>query len=418
MLVCSATAEELTNKEILERIKKLEQKNAELEAKLAEKEAQDKEKVHEIVEDHLDKLNFDEAYAQASAEAFNLSKYTKSFEWSGDLRLRHQYEETDDGTEGDRRRFRTRFRLGMKWKNKDGNWEIGAGLATGGSDGRSTNFTHGGGSDFLFQTGDTRFDYAYAKHKWEKGSATLGQQKNPFLTSKLFWDGDLRPVGATYQYGAGNDKKFQGLFFTGGAYIIDDVSSGRDEDSAEMFAAQIGYIFGVSNGMMKLAAGFQHWDSASVQDYLGASDDAEYNVMDFYFFYGMKKGEMAVDFWAHLGINAGADGGSIAGLGEDADENDTAFAVGVDVKAGKFKFGAQYVHIEADSLFPYQTDSDYFSGVGGTDGTNAEAFILYGKYYFYKNLELGLKFIDSEAIEDGGSTDEGETWQLDLVYKF
>ena len=72
----------------------------------------------------------------------------------------------------------------MLWRNSDGNWEIGAGLASGDSNPRSTNYLYS--SDGVFSTGDTWLDYAYAKHKFAASILTIGQQQNPFLTN-LFW---------------------------------------------------------------------------------------------------------------------------------------------------------------------------------------------------------------------------------------
>ena len=84
----------------------------------------------------------------------------------GDLRVRYErrdteYENSDDDYARDR--WRSRFRIGGVWKNKKEDWEVGAGLATGGSGATSTNDTWS--DDEPFETGDIRLDYAYAKHK-------------------------------------------------------------------------------------------------------------------------------------------------------------------------------------------------------------------------------------------------------------
>ena len=159
-------------------------------------------------------------------------------ELSGDLRVRYELRNLDDpnGPTDNRDRFRHRVRLGGVWKNKTENWEVGAGLATGGSDATSTNQTWGETSDF--ETGDIRLDYAYAKHKISDFAFTLGQQKNPLLGSWVIWDGDVRPTGLTAQY-----AHSLGLFATAGAYNVRYYinSNGKGANTAMLYAGQLGY---------------------------------------------------------------------------------------------------------------------------------------------------------------------------------
>jgi hypothetical protein len=169
----------------------------------------------------------------------------------GDLRVRYERRDRDNPSDSydAMNRWRTRFRLGGVWKNKTENWEAGAGLATGGFDGRSTNDTWGEESEF--ETGDIRLDYAYAKHKIEDFSFTLGQQVNPFETSWLFWDGDLRPTGLTAQYA----HKI-GVFTSLGGYAVRFYKT-PGEDTAMLVAGQAGYKNKIGEVSLLAAAGYQ-----------------------------------------------------------------------------------------------------------------------------------------------------------------
>lgn len=68
-----------------------------------------------------------------------------------------------------RDRYRVRARLGLITKINE-QWEAGIGLASGGSDPRSTNDT----LDNAFSTGDWRMDYAYAKYRPFKKETKAG----------------------------------------------------------------------------------------------------------------------------------------------------------------------------------------------------------------------------------------------------
>ncbi|MBW6520507.1 MAG: hypothetical protein K0A99_05770 [Desulfoarculaceae bacterium] len=65
--------------------------------------------------------------------------------------------------------------------NKEENWQVGADLITGSDDPTSGNDIWNEAR--LFETGDTRLDYAYAKHRWDDVSMTLGQHKTSYKTS-------------------------------------------------------------------------------------------------------------------------------------------------------------------------------------------------------------------------------------------
>ncbi len=158
--------------------------------------------------EHIEALEAKKGFAVASNE------FIDGIKLKGDLRVRYEmrdkeYKDSDDDIS--RERFRTRFRLGGVWDNKAETWQAAAGLASGSDDPTSTNDSWSEVKPF--ETGDIRLDYAYAKHKWNDFSMMLGQSENPYTTSWVYWDGDVRLAGLTLAYG-----QKEGLFATGGAY--------------------------------------------------------------------------------------------------------------------------------------------------------------------------------------------------------
>ena len=171
-----AMAEDVSIKEML--LKQQQQIEA-LQNKIAKQEA-----VHNEALTHYIKNEVDRALADHSGSLLTLGSNVENLTFKGDLRVRWENADWDDNSNADANgkagkqqdRFRQRFRLGMLWKTNEG-WEIGAGLATGGSSAISSNDTLSESS--AFETGNINLDYAYAKHKFDGGSSvTLGQHKN------------------------------------------------------------------------------------------------------------------------------------------------------------------------------------------------------------------------------------------------
>ncbi|MGD8627678.1 MAG: putative porin, partial [bacterium] len=129
-----------------------------------------------------------------SARAFSPENTT----FKGDLRLRYQYEQTEK-TDGllQRHRGRFRFRVGFATMMSE-NIEIGARLATGDTDPRSTNQT----ATSFFSTKDIRLDRAYVY--WDASrqlTVKFGKYSESFLvTDDLLWDSDITFEGGTLDW--------------------------------------------------------------------------------------------------------------------------------------------------------------------------------------------------------------------------
>jgi hypothetical protein len=335
----------------------------------------------------------------------------EQLEIKGDLRVRYERRERSnpDDSYGATNRERARFRLGGVWKNKSEAWEAGAGLATGGADGRSTNDTWG--EEFAFETGDIRLDYAYAKHKIEDFSFTLGQQVNPFETSWLFWDGDLRPTGLTAQY---NSKI--GAFATLGGYSVRYYQT-TTQDTGLLFAGQAGYKNKIGDVKLLAAAGFQYTDG-EFNNNEAKSPKYEFRIGDFYAKAGIPLGVVELSPYAQIWCNFGADGA--VGTGQrggtlDPSEEDLGWILGLDATIQKFvKVGYAYAVVGADSLYGPFVDSDFGTGLSDTD---VKGHRISTSFDITKNISAGATAFFFEAAERKNQR-EVDLYQVDVNYKF
>ncbi|OGW81045.1 MAG: hypothetical protein A3G33_07710 [Omnitrophica bacterium RIFCSPLOWO2_12_FULL_44_17] len=195
------------------------------------------------------------------------NKWLKDVKAGGDLRLRYEaFQHTSGNTAetDDRNRFRYRLRYGLEKKFSD---EIKAGFslasgevrsgsshdsATGlNGDPTSTNTTF----DNLFNFKDIFVEKAFGSYapNWAKVGPisgvelTGGKFTNPFEkgSSDLIWDRDVKPEGAyeTVNFKLMETPNFKlNGYATAGQYILDEDSSGSDNEDAEMF----GYQFGIN----------------------------------------------------------------------------------------------------------------------------------------------------------------------------
>lgn len=331
-------------------------------------------------------------------------------EIKGDLRVRYERRDRDNPEDNydALNRWRTRFRLGGVWKNKTESWEAGAGLATGGSSATSTNDTWGEESEF--ETGDIRLDYAYAKHKLDAFSFTLGQQVNPFESTWLYWDGDVRPTGFTAKY-----QHDTGVFATLGVYGVRFYKAG--EDTAMLYAGQVGYDNKIGDVELLVAAGYQHYDGV-FSSANAPNPDYDFQLGDFYASATIPVGVAKLTPYGQIWCNFGADGA--AGLGQRGGDlkpgdEDLGWVLGLDAKIMKmFKLGYAYAVVEADSIFGGLKDADFGTGLSDTDvkGHKISAF-----YDVTKNISTGVTAFFYEAAERDNQRDV-DLYQFDVNYKF
>ncbi len=340
----------------------------------------------------------------------------------GDLRVRFETRQLDYDHDDDENndRLRTRFRIGGVWKNLDESWEVGAGLATGSTDPTSTNDTWSEASPF--ETGDIRLDYAYGKHYWNDMSFTAGQHINPFKSSWLFWDTDVRFAGLTASY-----EPETGFFATAGAYGARYYkTSDGSTNTAMLYAGQLGFKGKANDLKYTIAAGYHTYDSSFINTEHDEKDGPlqyvdpnkyELNIGDIYadatFPLGGNKMKLYGQLWQNFGADGQAGQGQLGGTLKPDDE-DMGWILGLETNIDKFKIGYAYTQIEADSIFSGLKDADFGTGVNMTDIKGHKIDLGYN---FTKNLSFGVTAMLYKSIELD-DTPDGQLYQIDLSYKF
>ncbi len=379
----------------------------------------------------LVKHEVETAMKDQAGPGLTLGKGIDGLKLTGDLRLRYEYADLDGDSDSGRDdvrkydRFRHRARLGGVWTNKEENWEVGIGMEYGSGSGNSANDSWNKGS--VWESGDVYLDYAYAKHTFADALAgltlTLGQQKNPFLSSFAMFDGDLRPTGLSLQYSRA------AFFGTLGAYNLRSdtrVSGSSDQSTANMVAAQAGLTWSNERSNAKVALAVYAGDSETSEYTFGESnDDYSFTIAQLYAEAGTTladavKAKVYGEFLTNLGVDSDFSQLSYQpGANYRSSANDSAWSLGVEFGWQKFKASYAYAHIEGDSVPWFFADSDF--GAGLPDGAlNAEGHVLSLGYALTKNCELrGTLFLVDPLDTDRGNDGLGVTQtQLDVIYKF
>lgn len=171
----------------------------------------------------------DEKIAREEGLKQDLPPWVREMKLKGDFRLRYQYEKkkgsnTNAGNTTERDRVRIRFRLGAETKVND-KTKVLFGLATGGTDPRSTNQT----LENSFELKDIRLDYAYAEYApFAWASFFGGRMKNPLWEpGDLLWDTDINPEGLAAKLSGKVNDRLE-TYLNTGAFILDENAAASD----------------------------------------------------------------------------------------------------------------------------------------------------------------------------------------------
>ena len=362
----------------------------------------------------LDETKHEVAKELAKGESYALPKWVQNIKFKGDLRTRYQYEKKKGSEE--RHRGRVRFRLGSEMKVTD-SVKVAAGLATGGTDPRSTNET----LDNTFETPDIRLDYAYAEYAPASWLTLMGGKikGTPFWTpSDLLWDGDINPDGAAINLHHRLSSNIDG-FFNAGLFILDEASS--DTSDPFMYVLQPGVDIKIDDGInLKTSVAYYGFDnikgstldhSSGTNSLSGGGLQYNYNSLGISTELGFKNplGIEALPYFALIGdyIN-----------NFDPSSDNDGFLVGCklgDKKVGKKgQWQAKYLYrrLERDAFPDTFPDSDFYGGETNVKGH--EAIFQYG---LLDNVLLGLDYYYSEPIK-GATRNQEHLFQTDIVFKF
>ena len=331
-----------------------------------------------------------------------LNKAKKSESWAtkvkvkGDIRLRYQYQDTDGGNARSRGRYRAR--IGIIGKPVD-NFEAGVGLVSGGSNPRATNDTF---SD-TFETKDARMDYAYLQYKTGGLEAIGGKfkrQRYLYQTTDLMWDGDVNPEGFVTKY---TMKNAYGSAYAAAGILVLDEEDGLSDDPF-MYYGQLGQKFKSGNIYGQIAGMYYalsdlHIGVADREHSAGTNTDDNFGGLGFSAELGTKtdfgKISFITDYTNNLATNT---------------EEDTAYALGLKWKHGKWKAKYIYADLAHNSVPDFLPDSDRFNGDTGIKG---HEFAV--GYKLNKRVSLGLDFY---ATQDDVTKNDQEILQLDIKMGF
>jgi len=356
------------------------------------------------------------------AASDSLPKWVQRIAFYGDTRFRFEnttYDEFNGKDKDDRTRFRVRLRFGVKSQIHE-DVELGFRMATGSNDDpTSTNQTMG---NYWGEISSWGVDRAYVK--WTpsmvpgKGlSFTFGKAKNPFVTSKAIFDGDVVPEGAFLKYTFNKKGTFQP--FVLGTWLYLKEHSSDPPDDLYAYAGQAGFNW--KSGKFKVTAATSYYDwndfgkvgqiPPNIHGNPVYTEDGEdrlskFAVWDFIAKMGYKFSKKgSVSFWGHYLTNTDASG--------PEEDKDTGWAAGAKVKYSKFSFGLWYKYIEANASPGFIADSD--SGF-----VNRQGMVVELGYKFMKNGKVKFSYFNMENVDDDidGASNNYQTFFTDVVFKF
>lgn len=360
---------------------------------------------------------------QKAAEKKKPFELPKELEWlkrlkfSGDLRVRYQLDKTEHSDQ--RHRGRYRFRFGVDAKITD-NINLAAGIATGGTDPRSTNVT----IENTFGRPDIRFDYGYGQYKPFSWLTTkVGRLKGmPFwVPSDLLWDTDINPDGGAIQLEypfLKNSVQLKGFFNTG-FFILDENSATSDP---YMYVFQPGVDVKFKDFSLKTA--FTYYGVERVKGYLLDNSSGtntrlagparlkyNYDTLGVGAELGYEKpfGQAFIPYVALLGEYI---------YNPDPSDNNDGYGIGMKVGhkrvAEKGSWSAKYIYrfLERDAWLDTFPDSDALGG-----RTNARGHEVEVQYGLFKHVSLGADYYCMEPIK-GHPKNAEQIFQLDLLLWF
>lgn len=325
------------------------------------------------------------------------SGWTDKLKFKGDIRTRYQGQWEDGAT--DRHRGRVRYRLGLVANPVD-KVEVGAGLASGSDDLRSTNQSF----DTTFSTKGINLDYAYAQYRFNDNlTAIAGKFKRGsylWRATDLMWDGDINPEGFSLNYSNKND--YGTTFLNSGIWVLEE-NSGSDEDPYLIFG-QLGQKFSIGEIDGRVAGTYYNFgDINAVGDIVtdGTNTDYRFDAISL-------SGELVMGDVFGKGSKAGIFADWVNNIDTDS-PRDNGYAIGFKAERGAWDFKYIYADLEENAWPDILPDSDRFDGLTGIDG---HEFIF--NYDIMKNVTFGL---DYYMTENSANVDQN-LLQVDLVIKY
>lgn len=335
------------------------------------------------------------AAAPAAPAAPSKSAWTDTIALKGDLRTRYDY--TDRESSEARGRGRLRYRLGVI-ASPVANMEVGAGIASGTGDQRSTNQTF----DQVFSGKQLSLDYAYMQYGFGHGvTAVAGKfsTKNYlWAPTDVMWDSDINPEGASAKY-VGNNA-IGAFFVQGGLWVLSE-SKGTSND-AYLGYGQVGQGWKSGDWFGTVAATtyvFSHIKDTNSTFHRGGNTDTHMNSFN-----------LATEVGTKLGAGTVSLVGEFIDNYETSSSQDTAWSVGTKYVLGKWNMKYLYADLDANAVPDFLPDSDRFEGDTGVHGHEFEI-----QYEIIKHIVLGL---DYYHVQQSATNVDENRLQADISVKF
>jgi len=354
----------------------------------------------------------------AKGLAEGLPKFIQETKFSGDLRLRYQWEEASNATKEDRQRGRFRLRFGFDTTVND-KTKAGIRLATGAKEPTSTNQTFD--DDFVGKP--IAVDRAYINYQPTSSlSLAGGKLSNPYFTTDLLWDSDVNPEGAYLSYA----PAFTAVspFVTIGFFSLDE-SRVWSADPC-LISTQIGMKTKIAGHPLQLAFGYNNFmglkgkkvtdvspnynkkgnslsaDDRWIYDYRVLAADMEYSPFQWQIGNQSLPLKLYGQYLRNVypGVPADQKSGWLAG-----------FSLGKTKSRGDWEFGYNYRRLGADATLDILTDSDFHGG-----GTNGRGHKFTVSYAAAKNTVFGLTYFDTGSLT--GTRKDVKMLQVDCVVKW
>jgi hypothetical protein len=375
----------------------------------------------------------DEKQIREESAKVTLPEWVQNTKLKGDFRLRYQYERRKNDQDS-RNRARVRYRLGLESQVND-KVKVGAGLASGADDPRSTNQTF----QDNFERGDIRLDLAYAEYVHSPQAKVIGgifSKKDYMWTpSDLLWDTDINPTGGALHL----EKKIAGEkvtpYFNSGVLVLDEsVSSDmpdpfidyfqggikwQDQKEGNKFDANLAAIYYAFNGVKGVNL---DWGSSTNTGRTGCSSStgacSSGTMFDFDSF-GASVELGANRLFGGLPLNIDDRIAVFADAIKNVDSNDDEFGWAAGLvfghkkvaNKGQWQGKYQYSYLGKDAWYDSFPDSD--RNGGATDSKGHEFILEYG---LNKNVSLGLDYYNDDRIK--AAKNRIQLIQADLNFKF
>ncbi|MCM8771561.1 MAG: putative porin [Candidatus Omnitrophica bacterium] len=342
-------------------------------------------------------------------EKYNFLKNTK---FSGDLRVRYQYDDILEGsTDPDRCRGRIRARWGFKTDILE-NTEVGLRLASGVGEQTSTNQT----LEDSFSQKAIWIDRAYVKHKINNFNILAGKIENPFYCSDVIWDSDINPEGIALTF---NSK--EGFFLNLGYFFLDEFKSNTNDPV--IYGFQVGYDSKFKDKNFKIAGGIYITDNlvgkkkSDVSPKYSPKGNSDSGTPDYIYLYEYRPLDFLIEITPFNVINKPFRiyGEYVKNIFSQVPNNDNAWMIGFSI--GKLKdkndwyLEYNYRLIENDATLAILSDSDINGG-----GTSLKGHKISFSYQISKYSSMGLTYFIGKPLSP--RSDRRNTVQLDYLIKF